>query len=228
MFVSYSLCLYQKSIWTRFYLPCLHIVKRSSRVVGDTRLRVLSALPAQKQRARQTKCASLYPVEGSPYLMFSCSRGMNSGTQGSMDCSRRMRLDTFIKHWHPEMHRHWMREKENGKAGLSPWLQATASRQRLWASWRPVVGCALCWFLHHWHVRTSQILFRDAPDALKGTITPATFSASLKAFSFLATARCIYVMDRGSKANTTLLCWLQCRCSPLGDELSFLLCQSYA
>ena len=59
MFVSYSLCLYQKSIWTRFYLPCLHIVKRSSRVVGDTRLRALSALQHRSERARQTRSVHL-------------------------------------------------------------------------------------------------------------------------------------------------------------------------
>ena len=59
MFVSYSLCLCQKSIWTRFYLPCLHIVKRSSRVVGVTRLRVLSALQHRSVRARQTRSVHL-------------------------------------------------------------------------------------------------------------------------------------------------------------------------
>ena len=77
--------------------------------------------PAQKRESKANeKCASLYPVEGSPYLMFSCSRGMNGGTQGLVDCSRRTRLDTFIKHWHPEMHRHWMREKEMAKRDYRP------------------------------------------------------------------------------------------------------------
>ena len=40
--------------------------------------------PAQKRESKANeKCASLYPVEGSPYLMFSCLRGMNGGTQGA-------------------------------------------------------------------------------------------------------------------------------------------------
>jgi len=95
--------------------------------------------PIQKRESKKNeKCAVLHPVEGSPYMMFSCSRGMNGGQQGLVDCGKRMRFDTFLKYWNPPQYRKFVREKEMEKKDYRPDFK----QQRLdaSASVRPEVG----------------------------------------------------------------------------------------
>ena len=207
MFVSYFLCLYQKSIWTRFYLPCHHIVKRSSRVVGDTRLRVLSALQQEAESKANEKCASLYPVEGSPYLMFSCSRGMNGGTQGRW---------IVLAEWDWYLHQALAsRDASSLDAKNGSGTIALISSK----------GPDLCHPGDQWLVEMPPLLvlappiqnltdpLQNAPDALKG-VTPAFLPLSASPSLQPPVRLC----DGRGQRRTPFLCWLRYRCSPLGDE----------
>ena len=74
----------------------------------------------KRESKKNEKCAAIYPVDGSFHLMFQCSRGENGGKQGVVDCSKRMRFDTFLKHWNPPLHRKYVREKELAKQNYQP------------------------------------------------------------------------------------------------------------
>ena len=74
----------------------------------------------KREGKKNERCAYLFPVEGSPFLHFECSRGRNGGRQGLVDCSKRMRFDTFLKNWNPPLYRKYVAEREALKKNYKP------------------------------------------------------------------------------------------------------------